>query len=545
LTKNTANFHNTFFVVAYDKNYVTSALEAHNPYNHEKFLEKIFQIEVTLPFFKKDIFRLKLAERIKQAFPAQFHSIIEREIIGTASTVPTYLNEWLETMRDVTRLTNSVLLNLNMLIGEVDLFDFLRLELLRLKYPSVYELLFKRTDEFLETSSRNDIDFTYQLKSDRDTTQNSGNQKKHSYLIEDYLHRYYEDLSVPVSEVEKIIELIGNIFKVGNAFGSSRSHLSVVHPSKFNRYFAYDLLEGNLSELDFSSGRLLSQEDFNSLITRWVEDGFEYELQDRFKRIRSFDNREDFEKVIRAIFHLANQKTRNQNFITRDLVGYEGRDLLNKLNNYDDSIERKFYSGLGGKEKYQLFLRSLFVDAKSPFIFESEVASLINNDLSDNFGLPKEEFERILVNYFRVYCAEQERLDKDTWRLFHNCRRTNRQELGGGRFTSINEIIPAAKDIMRSVILKDFDNFLLAMIDSEIFEKKTFAVSQFVLAMYGSWAEFKELLIQIDEGKWIYLKEFIEFFNKFESKNFTIYVPFDFKTIPIHLRTRNANDLQQ
>jgi hypothetical protein len=543
LMRNTANFHNTFFIVAYDKNYVTSALEEHNPYNHEKFLEKIFQIEVTLPFFKKDIFRHKLAEKIKGAFPEQFHSNIEREIIGTASTVPTYLNEWLETMRDVTRLTNSLLLNLNKLIGEVEFFDFLRLELLRLKYPSVYELLFKRTDEFLMTSKRNDTEFTYQLKSvERNAGHNSDSSQKYSYVIEEHLHEYKADLSVPDNEVEKIIELVGNIFKSGNDFGSTRSHLSVIHPSKFNRYFAYDLLEGNLSEIDFSNGRLLSQEEFNSLITRWVDNGFEYELQDRFSRIKSFDNKEDFEKVIHAIFHLANQRTKNTKITTRDLVGYEGRDLLSKLNNYDSNIERKFYSGEGGKEQYQLFVRSLFARSNSPYIFEAEVASHINNDFSDDFGLPKEEFEKILVNYFRTYCDETETLDKNTWRLFHSCRRTNRQDVGGGRFTRTDEILPEAKEIMRSVILKNFDKFLLAIINPEILKQKSFAVSDFIIAMYGSWTAFKELLTQMDEEKWTYLKEFKEFFQKFEAHNFSIYVPFEFKVIPIHLRMRNSDD---
>jgi len=83
---------------------------------------------------------------------------------------------------------------------------------------------------------------------------------------------------------------------------SARLHLSVVHPSKFNRYFAYDLLDGNLSEIAFSNGRLLPQKEFNELIEKWVREGYEIDLSERFGRIKSFDNRKDFERVIRAIF---------------------------------------------------------------------------------------------------------------------------------------------------------------------------------------------------------------------------------------------------
>lgn len=541
LMRNTANFQNTFFIVAYDKNYVTSALEEHNPYNHEKFLEKIFQIEVTLPFFNKDVFRRKLAEKIKHAFPKQYYSSIEREIIGTASMVPTYLNDWLETMRDVTRLTNSLLLNLNRLIGEVEFFDFLRLELLRLKYPAAYELLFKQTDEFLEASTKADHEYTYQLKNIK-KDQRDAQPPNYSYVFEKYLYENHKDLSIPISEVDKIVELVGNIFTSSSSFGTSQTHLSVVHPSKFNRYFAYNLLKGNLSEIEFSNGRTQPQPEFNSLITRWVNEGYEYELQDRFSRIKSFDSREDFEKVIRSIFHLANQKTKNPTFITRDIVGYNGQDLLSKLNNYDNNIQRKFYREPGGKEKYESFISDLFMSANSPYMFEADMASLINNDFSDDFGLKKEDFEKILIHYFKTYCEENGTLDKNTWRLFHSCRRTNREELGGGRFNRTDELLPEAKEIMRSIVLKNFDAFLLAIINPETFKQKLFAVSNFVISLYGSWKEFKELLDQMDEAEWTYLKEFKEFFDKFELNNFSVYVPFDFKVIPIHLRMRNSED---
>jgi hypothetical protein len=536
LMRNTANFYNTFFVVAYDKNYVTAALREHNPYNSEKFLEKIFQIEVTLPHFRKDVFRHKLAENLRDSFPQQYHETVEREILGTASMKPVYLNDWLETMRDVTRLTNALDLNLYLLIGEVDFFDFLRLELLRLKYQSVYELLFKKTDEFLVSTNANDREFTYQLreidKGDRNLTDK---EKTRGNYLELYLRDNHAQLSFPVNETDKVVELIANIFIKSRAFGTtSRSHLSVVHPSKFSRYFAYNLLEGNLSEIAFSKGRSSSQEAFNQLIATWVNEGYEYELRDRFGRIKSFDGREDFEKVIRGIFHLANQEAKNKDNPTRALVGYDAQDLLYKLNNYDENIQQKFYPGPKGKEEYQAFVRDLFLNAVSPYKFESEIATKINNDINDDFGIPKAEFEEILLSYFKAYSEEVGSLDRTTWQLFHRCRRSHRVDNGGGSFIRTEEIIPEAKPLMESIIQKNFDTFLLALIDPEIFEKKTFAVSQFVLSQYGSWEAFKAMLNQMDESKWTYLREFKEFFATFESKNYSVYVPFEFKDIPIH-----------
>src|SRR5690606_16329262 len=126
LIRNNANFYNTFFIVAYDRNYVVNALKNHNQYRQEQFLEKIFQIEITLPYFKSDILRYKLAEKLKQKFPQDFHSTIDEEVIGSPSIVPVFLNEWLGSMRDVTRLANALVLNLSKLNGEVVFNDFLR-----------------------------------------------------------------------------------------------------------------------------------------------------------------------------------------------------------------------------------------------------------------------------------------------------------------------------------------------------------------------------------------------------------------------------------
>ncbi|MBL0742628.1 KAP family P-loop NTPase fold protein [Chryseolinea lacunae] len=314
LIRNTANFHNTYFIVAYDKNYLAAALREHNSYNHERFLEKIFQLEISLPYFEKSIFRQKLAERIKGAFPQQYHESIDNEILGTFSMRPTYLDDWLETMRDVTRLTNSLVLNLGRLAGETEFGDFLRIELLRLKYPAAHELLFTRTTEFLETSQRSNDKFTYQLKN------LSGENKKSNPKftncnseLELFLLKNHSTLSIPKRDIGKILEMIGNVFDKAQSYSlNSRSHLSIIHPSKFDRYFAYSLPEGNLSEVQFGSARVSSQEDFNSQITGWVQKGYEYELQERFTRIKSFDNRQDFEKIIRAIFHLANGKSQQQ-----------------------------------------------------------------------------------------------------------------------------------------------------------------------------------------------------------------------------------------
>ena len=73
LVRNTANFRNTFFIVAYDRNYLLSGIKRHNSHMPFSFLEKIFQIEITLPYFDRIILREKLLNRIKPFIKEQFH----------------------------------------------------------------------------------------------------------------------------------------------------------------------------------------------------------------------------------------------------------------------------------------------------------------------------------------------------------------------------------------------------------------------------------------------------------------------------------------
>lgn len=539
LIRNTANFHNTFFIVAYDRNYVVSALKQHNPYKQEEFLEKIFQIEVTLPYFNKDILRYKLAEKLKTKLPEGIHSTIDTEIIGTSSSVPIYFNEWLESMRDVTRLANALILNLSKLTGEIEFNDFIRMELLRLKYPSAYELLFRSTLDFLDTTSGpSSKEHHFQLKNIPENDRN--NEKGAKTFLELHLIKNYKELSIPKNEISKIIEFIDGIFGGGFPFSFySRSHLSIIYPSKFSRYFAYTLLEGALSEIEFSKARSLSQEEFNTKITQWVSEGLEFELKNRFSEIKSFDNREDFEKIIKAIFHLANQTTKNPNFFSRNLVGYDGKDLMDKVNNYDNKLVERYYPEENGNEILKAFIKGQFDQARSPYSFESDLIRHLNGHFSDTFVLTKEELKETCLHYFRKYCQATDKLDSNVWHLFHNCKQTEWIPAGGNSYSKQETMPEEIKETMKDFVLnKDLDGFLFAIIEIEPFDQKKFSISNVIVGLFGNWKAFEEELSQKDENESKYLKEFREFLTLYAAKNYSQYIDFYFDIIPINEKMR-------
>lgn len=536
LIRNTANFYNTFFVVAYDRNYVVNSLKNHNPYKQEQFLEKIFQIEISLPYFKSDIFRYKLADKLRQKFSEDFHNTFDDGIIGSPSFTPLYLNDWLESMRDVTRLANALILNFSKLKGEVVFNDFLKLETLRLKYPSVYMLLFNKTNIFLEAYSRSGETRHYRLKKiEKQYGSLSKTTENFNTILEQHLYQNCVDLSIPIHEIDKILVLLKTIFEEGFYLSHSKgSHLSVIYPSKFNRYFAYNLLEGSLSEVEFSKARTLSQNEFNNRISKWVSENLEFELRSRFMEIRNFDNSEDFEKVIKAIFYYANQKTLNPIFSSRSIVGYDGQDLLNKLDNFQNRLATHIYGEDYGEIKLNTFVKNLFTDASEPYLFEADFIRYLNKSFSETFPISKNELKEIVKGYFKAYCLKSDHLDDNIWFLFNSNRRANWISNGNSTYQEPETIPEEIISIMKEFVLnKDLDGFLYAMITHERSDKNKFSINNFVIMLFGSWADFKQILEEQNEEKWRYLNEFKQFLADFEEKNYTESVDFKFEQIPI------------
>ena len=524
------------------KNYISNALKDHNAYNHSQFLEKIVQLEVTLPYYKKQILSKKLTEKLKVAFDEEYHTKIDEALIGSSAVAPVQLGDWLDTMRDVTRLANSIIMNLSSLLGEVDVSDFIRIEILRLKYPSVYEILFKQKHLLFKASNNGGSEMKYELAYTRDQFDAATNSEKNEKYLTTYLRKHASELNIPTNAIETITEYVQSIFADSLTYGYySKKFLSIVNASKFDRYFAYGLLADELSEIEFTETINSDQATLDAKITEWVSRGLTYEVQKRFMNIKSFNNREEFEKIVQSIFHLANHPNQKGSYPT--VVGYEGKDLFDKVNDYNGRIADTFYANNGKKEGLRTFIHSLFDKAKIPYAFESEFAKFVNAKLFDKamFPLTKEEIKKISVDYLEKYCNATTHLNMEAFYLLWNTEQTNYEDLGGGSLRGHKMIPQEAKDIFKSLISKDLDDFIFRTIEVEPFHQKSFTIAKSAEDIYNGWGNFKTFILTEEESKWKYLAEFKTFYLEAEKGNFSHYVPFDFKTIPVESKKRNED----
>lgn len=144
LIRNSANFSNTIFIVAYDRNYLVAALKKVNNYNPQAYLEKIFQLELPLPQFERHVLIEILQNKLNAYFDyyadCQHHNYegYERDKIELNRALfdsKLFYSAGIKTIRDVNRLVNSFLVSYDSLKGEIIISDLLNVELLKIKYP--------------------------------------------------------------------------------------------------------------------------------------------------------------------------------------------------------------------------------------------------------------------------------------------------------------------------------------------------------------------------------------------------------------------------
>lgn len=535
LIRNTADFYNTFFVVAYDRNYLIEALKKYNHYKEEKFLEKIFQLEVTLPYFDKKALKFRLAEILKEKLPDELHKEIDKSIPNhsTMHATANTLDEWLDSMRDVTRLSNSLLLNINTLISEVDFNDFIRIELIRLKYPSGYKLLHEKRGYFFEDIREHGGNY---LKLKEITTNES---KGKQLIFENYLCENYKELSIPNKDISKIVELVDTIFGGGiyrrfpnHPLSERSSQLSIIHPSKFQRYFKYSLVQGELSYVEFDKARMKSQDEFNQRITEWVDNGMVNEVKQRFYQIKTFDDSKDFEKIIKAIFYLANLPSGGKSVIAMDcIIGYDRKDLIEKISlyaSYFREVENK-------KQELKIFMQNIFKNAQPPFTFESSVLRSVSDSVYySSFILGEDEVKKMGINYLKKHIDKTLELNGNTWHLYSKCSFT--EWTSNGSYYDSKTIMPdeAKKIMLKLVVSNGLDNYLKDIIESKPFKVGSYTIKKTIVEeFFGDWNSFEKILNEKDEADYKYLQEFKDFYKKFAETDYSKYIEYKFNDIPV------------
>lgn len=311
LIRNTANFRNICYLVAYDKDYVLSFLQHDYEFDFGKYLEKIFSFEVNLPAYNKSVLVEKLRtnlstlletiedEKNKQHLNEKIKNISEKTVAFEA----------LDTIRDITRLSNALSTNLLPLLGEVDVIDFINLEILRMKYHSVYEILKNDQYKLLQNTR---IDGNNRLSLKNDFSEILGeNFSPISLLVLDKLFRFKESKS-PIKANRPIF-------------------LEIIVPNRYFLYFTYSVTIDDFYYNKFIES-IADETVFKAFIEKCVKEKKQSALKYYMTEISSFDNREVYKNYITGLIFFYSIRNQIKPYYTaEDAIFFDYGLVNNKL----------------------------------------------------------------------------------------------------------------------------------------------------------------------------------------------------------------------
>ena len=198
------NFSNVYYIIAFDKGIVTNAINKECGNRGADYLEKIIQVDYSVPSIRKEKFETLFFEMLVQMtedYGITFEKSTIKSLWGYHG-----LSEYFTTVRDLKRFFNSLSFRLPSIANDINVTDFIAIEAIRLfdnegynlfystymsnlRKRDVPESIFKEDQlkQFIQTTS--DIIKALFPKSTIDATRTNTNQKR--IYDSDYFERYF------------------------------------------------------------------------------------------------------------------------------------------------------------------------------------------------------------------------------------------------------------------------------------------------------------------------------------------------------------------
>lgn len=439
LIRNTANFNNLVYVAAYDKTYVLEAVKDFNESNYLAFLEKIFQFEFVLPYYSPEIIRNYLKAQLKSALPDAIHSDIDWSLDSRSYKGLNITNVLIQNHRTAIRLANALVFEIEEVIHDVFFYDFYLIQIFKLKYLAVFNLLFENSNIFLVTETKNNNTY-YRLRLehektlDNDTIQHReianfllNDKEKTGLSVEEkapLFNKYLEENSKKfhLSESDKfhINAIIAELLDIDRAVEGehkNQRYKTFAKTENFHKYFAYQLEDGEVPASVFELARRQNYGEYLSQIEGWKSENSFDAFSDRVSKIEFFANVLEFENQVQALFEIGKTYASKSN-----IYGYDFSFLISTLRYPMEDLKdppTKLYTKLAD---YQIFLRKVFGNNKFPKSFENRLITLIQTQGNGYFPLSNEELAEISLTNLKDHINKDLGLENQFWNTYHNTK---------------------------------------------------------------------------------------------------------------------------
>ncbi|OKZ23910.1 MAG: hypothetical protein BHV77_06470 [Bacteroides sp. 43_108] len=491
LIRNAANFSEIKFVVAYDRTYLVEAIKQQNTGSANRYLEKIFQIEYTLPAFDRENLEIYLKKECDKFVHEEEKESLNR-IFNSKESFESIAIEELLTLRDAKRYINSLKNIYIKLAGNVVLRDLMNIEILQLKYKPVYELLSQQWEQVL--IEENVILKLYE-KSNKE-------QEKDIFLyikLPSYnINTRLKEIGYNKVEIERIRRILYFLFP---SFRTSAEYGAINHKATIARYFYDTIQERDLPIETFNRLWLKNyeyiKEDVNNIISCHQTYSFVSQLDSFIP-----DSAVVCKNVIRIMFYVGSSNSQINSLYNT---------ILNRINLLEDyQIE-------------DMEIKTFLLD----IIEENGLSNYISGFLSSEFrSLEKyfsfEEIREIETNYLQK--AIQQDLSLNI--IYDYMSRATNNEYDYNE----NE---KAYALFKLYTNRHIEEFMKSMVISMNAPKGYYYVSQLAQEVWGTWGNFQNYIKSIFPRTPI-IDEFEKFLNKFINKGAQNATTYNFKHIAVN-----------
>lgn len=159
LIRNTADFRNTIFLVAMDKQYVINRLKNSEDILNSKFIDKFFQLEIYLPEINIQILKDYFIKTLIVKLNPEGSSDLSLKITDSINSNDNLFNDYITNFRDVKRVINQITFDFPFTEGEINFKDFVNFTYFKLKFPQFIKILKEGKNDFLEIDEKGFYNF--------------------------------------------------------------------------------------------------------------------------------------------------------------------------------------------------------------------------------------------------------------------------------------------------------------------------------------------------------------------------------------------------
>ena len=522
LIRNTANFRNTVFVTALDRAYVTNAIRKFNDYQPNTYLDKIFDYEFVLPEYSKEFIVSSINNFLKGELKVDY------SIANNTEESDLYY-QFLQNPRDLAKFKSFVFINYVDACRELQINEFLILELIRFRYPqvlnSIYlnenELLinpFIKTHNAIRTLARElpgpELDGPGEIKILKHLKDNELGLTSKFYLNELTIKHIIQCFHYLFSNESNERE----IFSAGEDQEPVEIN-SIRKPEYFHAYFQLSLSTDAFRLLEFTE----SIEGLN-----W------YGLKDYLFHFKAHQKSNPF-NVFRAIrgklMEWGKLEQSHKNCVNT-LLWLEStgvpvpRDLFSKLFKPGSSIYESEEEAKIGAKSYLTSYEEVSHYAVGSII-HSYVTAFLRGESHRIAGLTKENLEALNLKVFKNYLKGKKIFDNEVFKMYylnyHSIdEETNKVNMNPQVNTALRNFVKKNKDIKTAY----FNGLVRSYMTPNTLKQYVF--EPFIIQVFKEWREFE---IFLNESEYKHKAILQEYYQSFKDNNYDSFT-LDKDTVP-------------